>query len=154
MSDQSLIDTINADLATAMRARDQDTLGALRMLKTALTNKRVELARPVTDAEVQQVIATLVKQRRDSIEQFSAAGRDELAAKEGRELAVLQHYQPPAVDAAEVDAAVVAVIAETGATSAKDMGKVMKAVMARFSGKTVDGKLVSERVRAGLGSGS
>lgn len=150
MPDQTLLQTVNADLATAMRARDQETLGALRMLKTALTNKRVELARDVNDIEGLQVVSTLVKQRRDSIDQFTAAGRDELADKERRELAILERYLPPPVDAAALDEAVAAVIAETGAASVKDMGRVMKAVMARFSGQLVDGKLVSDRVRAAL----
>jgi uncharacterized protein YqeY len=152
MTDQTLLQTVNADLATAMRARDQETLGALRMLKTALTNKRVELARDVGDLEALQVVSTLVKQRRDSIEQFTAAGRDELADKERRELAILERYLPPPVDAAALDAAVAAVIAETGAATVKDMGRVMKGVMARFDGQLVDGKLVSERVRAALGT--
>lgn len=150
MPDQTLLQTVNADLATAMRARDQETLGALRMLKTALTNKRVELARDVNDIEGLQVVSTLVKQRRDSIDQFTAAGRDELADKERRELAILERYLPPPVDPAALDEAVAAVIAETGAASVKDMGRVMKAVMARFSGQLVDGKLVSDRVRAAL----
>lgn len=150
MPDPTLLQTVNADLATAMRARDQETLGALRMLKTALTNKRVELARDVTDGEGLQVVSTLVKQRRDSIDQFTAAGRVELADKERRELAILERYLPPPVDAAALDEAVAAVIAETGAASVKDMGRVMKGVMARFSGQLVDGKLVSDRVRAAL----
>lgn len=150
MPDQTLLQTVNADLATAMRARDQETLGALRMLKTALTNKRVELARDVSDGEGLQVVSTLVKQRRDSIDQFTAAGRVELAEKERRELAILERYLPPPVDAAALDEAVAAVIAETGAASVKDMGRVMKGVMARFSGQLVDGKLVSDRVRAAL----
>lgn len=145
-----LVSTISADIAAAMRARDQQTLGALRLLKTALTNKRVEHARDLSSLEAQQVVASLVKQRRDSIEQFEAAGRDDLAAKEREELAVLDRYLPPPVDAAALDAAVAAAVAETGATSPRDMGKVMKAVMARFSGQLVDGKLVNERVRAAL----
>lgn len=145
-----LVSTISADITTAMRARDQQTLGALRLLKTALTNKRVEHARDLSNREAQQVVASLVKQRRDSIEQFEAAGRDDLAAREREELAVLDRYLPPPVDAAALDAAVAAAVAETGATSPKDMGKVMKAVMARFSGQLVDGKLVNERVRAAL----
>ncbi len=149
----SLIETVNADLAAAMRARDQQTLDALRMLKAALMNKRVELKRVPADVEAQQVVASLVKQRRDSIEQFTAAGRDELANKEREELAVLERYLPPPIDAAALDAAVAEVVAETGATSIKDMGRVMKGVMARFSGQLVDGKLVNERVRAALDKG-
>lgn len=152
MSDQTFLQTISADMATAMRARDQDTLGVLRMLKTALTNKRVELTREVSDLEALQVVSTLVKQRRDSIDQFTAAGRLELAEKEARELAILERYLPPPVDAAALDAAVATVIAETGASTVKDMGRVMKGVMAHFSGQLIDGKLVSDRVRAALTS--
>lgn len=152
MSDSSLLETVANDITSAMRARDQETLGALRMLKTALTNKRVDLARDLEHVEALQVVSSLVKQRRDSIEQFSAAGRNELADKEQRELAILERYLPPPVDTAALDEAVAAVMAETGATTAKDMGRVMKAVMARFSGQLVDGKLVSDRVRAALAS--
>ncbi len=152
MTEPSLLQTVTADITTAMRARDQETLGALRLLKTALTNKRVELARDLQPVEALQVVSSLVKQRRDSIDQFSAAGRVELAEKEARELAILERYLPPPVDQAALDAAVLAAIAETGATTARDMGRVMKAVMARFSGQLVDGKLVSDRVRAALAS--
>lgn len=152
MSDPSLLERVTADITSAMRARDQETLGALRLLKTALTNKRVEMARDLEPVEALQVVSSLAKQRRDSIEQFTAAGRDELADKERRELAILERYLPPPVDAAALDAAVAEVIAETGAATAKDMGRVMKSVMARFSGQLVDGKLVSDRVRAALGS--
>jgi uncharacterized protein YqeY len=150
MSGPSLIERVNADMAAAMRARDQRTLDALRMLKTALMNKRVELKRDPAEVEAQQVVASLVKQRRDSIDQFSAAGRDELADKERAELAVLERYLPPPVDAAAIDAVVAEVVAETGASSPKDLGRVMKGVMARFGGQLVDGRLVSERVKAAL----
>lgn len=152
MSDASLLQTITADITAAMRARDQETLGALRLLKTALTNKRVELTRDLEPVEALQVVSSLVKQRRDSIEQFTAAGRDALADKERRELAILERYLPPPVDASALDAAVAAAIAETGASSPKDMGRVMKAVMARFDGQLIDGKLVSDRVRSALTS--
>lgn len=152
MSDPTLFDTVTSDIATAMRARNQEALDALRMLKTALINRRVDLTRELEPVEALQVVSTLVKQRRDSIEQFSAAGRDELADKERRELALLERYLPPPLDAGAIDAAVAAAIADTGATSAKDMGRVMKAVMARLSGQLVDGKLVSERVRSALAS--
>ena len=153
MADQpTLVSTVNADLAGAMRARDAQALGALRLLKTALTNKRVELARDLTEVEAQQVVASLVKQRRDSIEQFTGAGRDDLAAKEREELAVLDRYLPPPVDETTIDTAVAEAIAETGASTPKDMGRVMKATMSRFSGQLVDGKLVSARVKAALGS--
>ncbi len=146
-----LSDQVNTDIATAMKAKDQSRLSALRMLKAAIMNRGVEKGRDLDDAEVVQVVASLVKQRRDSIEQFAKAGRTDLVDKETAEIAVLEKYQPPAATAEEIDAAVAAAIAETGATSAKDMGRVMKAVMAGLAGKTVDGKKVSETVKAKLG---
>ncbi len=146
----SLTDTLGTDIARAMKARDATTLTALRMLKTALTNKNIEKGRELEPAEELQVVGALVKQRRDSIEQFEAAGRQELADKERAEIAVLEHYLPPAATDGELAAAVDAAVAATGAASAKDMGKVMKAVMATLAGKTVDGKRVNELVRARL----
>jgi uncharacterized protein len=150
VAERLLIESIPGELAAAMRARDQDTLSALRMLKTALTNKRVELARTLEPADELQVLTTLVKQRRDSIDQFTRAGRQELADQERRELAVLERYLPPAVDDATLQAVIAEVIAETGASSASDVGRVMKAVMGRLSGQLVDGKAVSAHVRAAL----
>jgi len=147
----SLIDTLTADIATAMKARDTTKLTALRMLKTALTNKSIEKSKTLESSEELQVVGALVKQRRDSIEQFEAAGRQELADKERAEIAVLEAYLPPAASAEELAAAVDAAVAATGATTAKDMGKVMKAVMAGLAGKTVDGKQVNELVRKKLG---
>ncbi len=146
----SLTDTLSADIARAMRAKDTTTLTALRMLKTALINKSIEKRKPLESAEELQVVNALVKQRRDSIDQFTAAGRDELAAKERAEIAVLDTYLPAAASDDELVAAVTAAVAATGATTAKDMGKVMKAVMAALAGKTVDGKRVNELVRAAL----
>lgn len=146
----NLTDTITADIATAMKAKDAARLTPLRMLKTALTAKSIEKGRALEPAEDLQVVAALVKQRRDSIEQFDAAGRPELADKERAEIAVLETYQPPAAGDAEIAAAVDAAVTATGASSAKDMGKVMKAVMAALAGKTVDGKRVNELVRARL----
>ena len=146
----SLTDTITADIATAMKAKDAARLTPLRMLKTALTTKSIEKGRALEPAEDLQVVAALVKQRRDSIEQFEAAGRTELAEKERAEIAVLETYQPPAASDAELAAAVDAAVASTGAASAKDMGKVMKAVMVALAGKTVDGRRVNELVRARL----
>ena len=146
----SLTDTLTADIARAMRAKDATTLTALRMLKTALTNKSIEKSRALDPPEELQVVGVLVKQRRDSIEQFQAAGRHELAAKEQAEIAVLDTYLPPPASGDELAAAVTAAVASTGATTAKDMGKVMKAVMAALAGKTVDGKRVNELVRAAL----
>ncbi len=146
----SLTDTLGADIARAMKAKDATTLTALRMLKTALTNKSIEKSRALDTAEELQVVNALVKQRRDSIEQFEAAGRHELAAKEKAEIAVLDAYLPPSATDDELTAAVEAAVTATGAASAKDMGKVMKAVMSALAGKTVDGKRVNELVRAKL----
>lgn len=146
----SLTETITADIATAMKAKDATRLTALRMLKTALTTRNIEKGRALDTAEDLQVVAALVKQRRDSIEQFEAAGRRELADKERAEIAILETYQPPAAGDDEIAAAVDAAITATGAATAKDMGKVMKAVMAALAGKTVDGRRVNELVRARL----
>lgn len=146
----SLTDTLGADIARAMKAKDATTLTALRMLKTALTNKSIEKNKTLEAAEELQVVNVLVKQRRDSIEQFEAAGRPELAAKERAEIAVLDAYLPPSATDEELVAAVAAAVSATGAASAKDMGKVMKAVMSALAGKTVDGKRVNELVRAKL----
>lgn len=146
-----LIDTISGHIADAMRAKDQGRLGPLRMAKAALMNREVEKGRALDDAESQQVMASLIKQRRDSIEQFRKGGREELAQKEEAEIRVLEAYLPPPVDAVEIERAVQDAIAETGATSAKDMGRVMKAVMPKFAGRTVDGRQVNEIVRRTLG---
>ena len=142
---------IAADMTAAMKAREAVRLSALRMLKAAVMNKGVEKGRDLEDAEVLQVVASLVKQRRDSVEQFSKAGRTDLADKETAEIAILEHYLPPAISADEIEAAVAAAIAETGASSAKDMGKVMKAVMPKLAGKNADGKAVNDAVRRKLG---
>jgi uncharacterized protein len=142
---------IAKDMAEAMKARDQGRLSALRMLKAALMNGDVAKGRPLEEAEAQQVLASLIKQRRDSIDQFRSAGRTDLVDKETAELGILEHYAPPAVPAAELEQAVDAAIRETGAASAKDMGRVMKAVMAALAGRSVDGKTVNELVRKRLG---
>ncbi|HVG69274.1 MAG TPA: GatB/YqeY domain-containing protein [Vicinamibacterales bacterium] len=148
----NLNEQVAADLTAAMKAKDAARLSALRMLKAAIMNKgMVEKGRELNDAEVLQVVASLVKQRRDSIEQFEKAGRTDLVEKETGEIAILEHYLPPAVSADEIDAAVAEAIAETGASSPKDMGKVMKAVMPKLSGKNVDGRTVNEAVRRTLG---
>ncbi len=143
---------IDAEIAAAMKTRDRVTLDALRMLKTALTLKAIEKGRDLDERESQQVVATLVKQRRDSIEQFTKGGRQDLADKEAAEIAVLERYLPAAASADDIARAVDAAAAEVGATGAKDFGKVMKAAMAKLSGASVDGKVVSEAVRARLGS--
>jgi uncharacterized protein YqeY len=145
-------DQVGADIAAAMKARDASRLSALRMLKAAVMNKSVEKGRDLDDAEVLQVVASLVKQRRDSIEQFTNAGRTDLVDKETAELTVLQAYLPAAATPEEINAAVAAAIAETGASSPKDMGKVMKAVMPKLAGKNADGKAVNEAVRRTLGA--
>jgi uncharacterized protein YqeY len=146
----SLTDDVNRAITDAMRARDQQRLVALRMLKTALTNREIERGRALDENESRQVVSALVKQRRDSIEQFVKGGRQDLADKESAEIAVLESYLPPPVDAAALDQVIEKAIAATGATSAKDMGKVMKAVMADLAGKTVDGKAVNDLVRRKL----
>jgi len=148
----SMNDQVAADIATAMKARDASRLSALRMLKAAVMNKGVEKGRDLDDAEVLQVVASLVKQRRDSIEQFANAGRTDLVDKESAELKVLQAYLPAAATPEEIEAAVKEAIAETGASSPKDMGKVMKAVMPKLAGKNADGKAVNEAVRRTLGA--
>ena len=147
----TLNETIAADITAAMKAKDAVRLSAVRMLKAAIMNKGVEKGRDLEDAEVLQVVAALVKQRRDSIEQFSKANRTDLVEKETAEIAILDHYLPPAASADEIDAAVAAAIAESGASSPKDMGKVMKAVMPKLAGKNADGRTVNEAVRRKLG---
>jgi uncharacterized protein YqeY len=146
----SLEQKITEDIARAMKARNQAQLSTLRMLKAALVNKGIEKHRALEPAEELLVVSSLVKQRRDAIEQFSAGGRSDLADKERAEIAVLEGYLPPVVTDEELDSAVTRAIADTGASSAKDMGKVMKAVMAALSGKTVDGRRVNEAVKARL----
>ena len=133
-----------------MRKHDPIRLSTLRMLKAALTNREIERGHALDEGESLQVVASLVKQRKDSIEQFTNGGRPELAAKEQSEIHVLENYLPAAADPAAVEQAVVDAIQETGATSPKDMGRVMKAAMARLVGQTVDGKTVNEFVRRKL----
>jgi uncharacterized protein YqeY len=147
-----LTERVNADIAAAMKARQTARLSALRMLKAALMNKSVEKGRDIDDAEATQVVTSLVKQRRDSIEQFSKANRTDLVEKETAEIAVLEGYLPPGASPAEIDAAIAAAIAETGASSPGDVGKVMKAVMPKLAGKHADGRAVNEAVRRKLGA--
>jgi len=147
----TLNEKIGAEITAAMKARDAGRLSALRMLKAAIMNKGVEKGRDLNDAEVLQVVASLVKQRRDSIEQFQQAGRTDLVDKESGEVKVLEEYLPPAASADVIDAAVAEAIAESGATSPKDMGKVMKAVMPKLAGKNADGRAVNDAVRRKLG---
>jgi uncharacterized protein YqeY len=147
------IDDLNKAIADAMRQRDPIRLSALRMFKAALMNREVERGRPIDDAETRQVVGSLVKQRKDSIEQFTKGGRQDLADKEAAEIKILETYLPPAADPAVVERAVTEAITETGATSPKDMGRVMKAAMGKLAGQTVDGKAVNELVRQKLVSG-
>jgi uncharacterized protein len=143
----ALIEQITHDIAEAMKQKNQATLAPLRMLKAAIMNKEVEKGRSLDDAESLQVVNSLVKQRRDSIEQFKAGGRQDLVDREQAEVVFLQRYLPPAADEAAIGAAIEAAIAATGAASPKDMGKVMKEVTGRLAGLTVDGRLLSETVK-------
>jgi uncharacterized protein YqeY len=147
-----LIEDVNRAIAESMKAKNPARLVPLRMLKAALMNREVERGRALDENEGLQVVSALVKQRRDSIEQFLKGGRKDLADKEAAEIVVLEGYLPAAVDAADLERSVDAAIASTGASSAKDLGKVMKAVMAELAGKTVDGKVVNELVRRKLGA--
>ena len=146
----ALADTVSAAIADAMRRQDAATLSALRMLKAALMNREVEKGRALDAAESLQVVSSLVKQRRDSIEQFLKGGRQDLADKESAEIKVLETYMPPAAGPEVIEQAVADAMAETGATSPKDMGRVMKAALARLAGQSVDGKAVNEIVRKKL----
>jgi len=149
----ALLEAVTSGIASAMKAREQVTLDALRMLKSALTMKGIDKGRDLDEREEQQVVQTLVKQRRDSIEQFTKAGRQELADKEAAEIGVLERFLPPAVSADDISTAVDQAVTETGAKTAKDIGMVMKAAMAKLAGKTVDGKVVNEAVRKRLSQG-
>lgn len=148
----SLKDKITSDMTTAMKAKDASRLSTLRMTKSALMNEENKrgVGTVLTDDEVLKVLQTLVKQRKDSYEQFSSSGRDELAAKEKAELAVLEEYLPQSATEAEIESAVGEAIGETGATSMRDMGAVMAAVKEKLAGKTVDGKIASEIVKSKL----
>ena len=142
---------VNARITQAMKAHDAPTLSALRMLKTALTMKEVERGRALETGEALQVVASLIKQRRDSIEQFQKGGRQDLVEKEQFEVVLLEGMMPPPIGAAEIEEAVARAVAETGATSPKDMGRVMKAAMAALAGRPVEGKAVNDAVRRKLG---
>jgi hypothetical protein len=148
----SILADVNARITQAMKAHDAPTLSAMRMLKTALTNKEVEKGHALDDTESLQVVSSLIKQRRDSIEQFRKGGRMDLVDKEQAELGLLEAMMPPALSVAEIEDAVGKAIAETGATSPKEMGRVMKAAMAALAGKGVDGKAVNDVVRRKLGA--
>jgi len=147
----SLMDDVSGAIADAMRRQDRATLSALRMLKAALMNREVEKSRGLDAGEERQVVQSLVKQRKDSIEQFRLGNRQDLVDKETAEITVLETYLPPAADPAVVERAVAEAITEAGATSLKDIGRVMKGVMAKLAGQNIDGKAVNELVRARLG---
>src|SRR6201981_1863649 len=148
----SMIDQIQKDLVAAMKAKDEARLSCLRMMKTALKLRETEKMGPLDDKESQQVLTTLIKQRKDSIEQFTKGGRQAMADKEAAEISLIETYLPKAAGEAEIVAGVKAVIAEMGSPTMKDMGSVMKNVMAKFGsqGMRVDGKVVSEAVKKEL----
>jgi uncharacterized protein len=148
----SLVDQIQKDIVTAMKARDEARLSTLRMVKAALMNRKVEKMAELDDKESQQVLSTLIKQRKDSVEQFTKGGRQEMADKEAAEIVVIESYLPKSAGEAEIAAGVKAVIAEMGSPTMKDMGTVMKNAMAKFGaqGVRVDGKVVSEAVKKEL----
>ncbi len=147
-----LIDQIQKDITVAMKARDEQRLSCLRMVKTALKNREIDKMAPLDDKESQQVLSTLIKQRKDSIEQFTKGGRQEMADKEAAEIVLIESYLPKAAGEEQIVAGVRAVIAELGSPTMKDMGNVMKAAMAKFQGEgiRVDGKVVSEAVKRAL----
>jgi len=147
----AVVEQIEKDLVAAMKAREELRLSVLRMAKAALMNKKIEVGKPLGDAEALAVLRTLIKQRRDSVEQFRKGKRDDLADKEEAEIKIIEHYLPAGASEEEIEAAVAEAIQETGASTGKDVGKVMKAAMAKLAGKRVDGKRVSEKVRAKLG---
>ena len=147
-----LVDQIQKDIVAAMKAREEAKLSTLRMVKSALQNKSIEKMAPLDDKEAQQVLSTLIKQRKDSVEQFTKGGRQEMADKEAAEITVIESYMPKAASEADITAGVKAVVAEMGSSTMKDMGNVMKSVMAKFAtqGMRVDGKVVSEAVKKEL----
>ncbi len=146
----SLAEKIQKDLVDAMRARDELKLSVLRGIKAAIKHKEVEKIRALDDGESIQILQTLVKQRKESIEQFTKGNRPELADKETKELAIIESYLPAGASEAEMDAAIAKAISESGANSIKQMGTVVKAAKAALEGKTVDGKILSDRVRERL----
>ena len=152
----SMIEQIQKDIVQAMKAREEQKLSTLRMVKTALKNREIEKMAPLDDKESQQVLSTLIKQRKESVEQFTKGGRQEMADKETAEIALIEAYLPKAASDDQIVAGVKAVLAEMGSPTIKEMGTVMKNVMARFAGAgiRVDGKQVSEAVKKELESKS
>ena len=149
----SLTDRLSDDLKLAMKARDQLRMDAIRMVKAALQNKEIELKKALDEAEMSRVLLTLVKQRKESVEQYQKGKRDDLAGKELKEIAIIEAYLPKALSQEELVAVVESVIREAGPVTMKDMGKVMKAVTAKLAGQAVDGKQLSDLVRARLQQG-
>lgn len=146
----SLRDRLTEDLKLAMKSRDQLRMDVIRMIKAAVLNKEVELKKDLDDAEMSRIMTTLIKQRRESVEQFEKAQRTELADKERKEISIIESYLPQALSLQELENVIASVLKETGARSLKDMGVVMKAVMARLAAQAVDGKQISDLVRAKL----
>ena len=146
----TLAEKIQKDLTDAMRTKDELRLSVLRMVKAAIKHKEVDKIRPLNEKESIQILQTLVKQRKESIEQFTKGGRQDLAGKEAKELTIIETYLPAGASEAEMDAAIAKAIAETGANSIKQMGAVVKAAKSALEGKTVDGKALSDRVRQKL----
>jgi uncharacterized protein YqeY len=146
----SLKDQIIAHMTAAMKAKDAARTSTLRMVKAAITNREKDGGAPLTDEDVMKLLRSQLKQRRDSVEQYQKAGRQDLADKETAEISVIEEYLPQAASESEIGQAVADAIAETGATSSKDMGAVMKASMAKLAGKNADGKIVSEAVKQKL----
>ena len=146
----SLRDRLTEDLKLAMKSRDQLRMDVIRMIKAAILNKEVELKKDLDDAEMSRIMTTLIKQRRESVEQFEKAQRTELADKERKEISIIESYLPQALSLQELEAVITSVLKETGARSLKDMGIVMKAVMARLAPQPVDGKQISDLVKAKL----
>ena len=146
----ALLDRIQSDMTAAMKARDEARLNAIRLIKTALKKHEIDAMKPLDEPTELQVLSTLIKQRREAAEMFRKGGRAELADKEDAELKLIEGYMPAAPTDAEIDAAIAAALAETGVTSSKQMGVVMKATQAKLAGKRVDGKALSEKVRAKL----
>ena len=146
----SISDQVTKDMIAAMKAREELKLSTLRMMKSALKNKEIDKRAPLDDKEALQVLSTMIKQRKDSIEQFTKGGRQELADKEASEITIIEAYMPKAIGEAEIVAAVRATIAEMGSPTMKEMGTVMKNTMAKLAGARVDGKVVSEAVKKEL----
>jgi len=146
----SYLERIQEDLTAAMKQKDELRLSVLRMMKSALKNKEVEKVRPLDDMESMQILQTLVKQRRESVEQFTRGGRKDLADKESKEITIIEEYLPASASDAELHRAVEEAIAEAGADSLKQMGAVIKAARARLEGKAIDGKVLSDKVRERL----